>query len=271
MRLPGIDRTFGRTAFGADPARYHAIRPDYPDWVFATLVERCGLSNGTAVLEIGAGSGKATRRLLDLGARPLVAVEPDSRSAAFLREARPDAELQLVIAPFEQVALDEAAFDLGVCATAFHWLDEPAALMKIARLLRPGGWWAVWWNVFGDDRPDPFHEATKVLLGTPRSPSGGTRGVPFALDTAARIEAMRRTGAFDQIELRSGMWSVELDPEQIAGLYATFSDVNARADRQAVLAELERIAREDFHGRVMRNMTTILYTARRSSSTAGAE
>ncbi len=214
------------------------------------------------MFEIGAGTGKATRRLLELGARPLVAIEPDARSAAYLRAANPDAALEVVIAPIEQAVLDQGAFELGVCATAFHWLDEPAALKTIACLLRPGGWWAAWWNVFGDDRPDPFHEATKTLLGTLRSPSAGTRGIPFALDTAARIEAMRRSGAFDQIEHRSGAWSVELDPEQIAGLYATFSDLNARADRQAVLAELERIAREEFHGRVTRNMTTILYLAR---------
>jgi hypothetical protein len=63
-----------------------------------------------------------------------------------------------------------------VSATAFHWLDEDPALVKIASLLRPGGWWAAIWNVFGDDsRPDPFHEATKELLEAPSSPSGWMR------------------------------------------------------------------------------------------------
>jgi hypothetical protein len=42
----GIDRTFGRRAFGTDPASYHSVRPQYPDWVFATLVQRCGLGDG---------------------------------------------------------------------------------------------------------------------------------------------------------------------------------------------------------------------------------
>ena len=49
----GIDRSFGRKAFGADPASYHSVRPQYPDSVFATLVERCGLAAGTSVFEIG--------------------------------------------------------------------------------------------------------------------------------------------------------------------------------------------------------------------------
>ena len=50
-----IDRSFGRTAFGTDSANYHSARPPYPDWVFAALVERCGLADGTTRFEIGPG------------------------------------------------------------------------------------------------------------------------------------------------------------------------------------------------------------------------
>jgi SAM-dependent methyltransferase len=260
----GIDRRFGRSAFGADPARYHWVRPPYPDWVFATLVQRCGLADGTALFEIGPGTGTATRRLLDLGARPLVAIEPDPRLSGYLRTTNPDTALQVMDSTFEEAALDESAFDLGVCATAFHWLEEDSALAKVARLLRPGGWWAMVWNVFGDNsRPDPFHEATKTLLDAPRGPSAGTRGIPFALDSTARVEALRQTGAFDLIEQRSAAWTLELDSEQTVALYATFSDIHAREDRQAVLTELGRIARDEFQDRVIRNMTTSLYIARR--------
>jgi SAM-dependent methyltransferase len=261
-----IDRSFGRRAFGADPATYHSVRPPYPEWVFDTLVERCGLSDGKPVFEIGAGTGTATRRLLDLGARPLIAVEPDPSLAAYLHKNNGDAALHVMVSTFEEAVLNESAFDLGVCATAFHWLEEDFALAKIARLLRPGGWWAMVWNVFGDSsRPDPFHEATKMLLDAPRSPSAGTRGIPFALDSTARVHALRRTDAFDMIEHRHSAWLLELDLEQTVTLYATFSEINARQDRQTVLAELERIARDEFHGRVIRNMMTSLYVARRST------
>ncbi len=260
-----FDRSFGRRAFGADPASYHSIRPPYPDWVFATLVERCGLTEGASVFEIGPGTGTATRGLLDLGARPLIAIEPDPSLAAFLRKDNQDAALEVMVSTFEEAALDESAFDLGVCATAFHWLEENSALAKVARLIRPGGWWAMVWNVFGDSvRPDPFHEATKILLGPLRGPSAGTRGIPFALDNAARGLALEHTRAFELIEYRHCEWSLELDHEQTVALYATFSEINARPDRQAVLTELGRIARDEFGDRVIRNMTTCLYIARRS-------
>jgi SAM-dependent methyltransferase len=265
MSKPVIAKAEGRRAFGDDPAGYHRARPGYPAWLYDTLQARCGLRPGAGVFEIGAGTGIATRRLLDLGADPLVAVEPDPRLAEFLRRSNPDGALQVVVSSFEDAALEASAFDLGVSATAFHWLDEAEALQKVARLLRPGGWWAAVWNAFGDDsRPDPFHEATKHLDGLV-SPSAGSRGVPFALDAEARLAALAATGGFEALDSRTSASSLALDADQTVALYATYSNVSLRPDREAMLAEIGRIARDEFGGRVVRNMTTSLYTARRKS------
>jgi SAM-dependent methyltransferase len=259
-----IDPEFGRVAFGDDPASYHVTRPGYPDWVFETLRDRCHLAPGTATFEIGAGTGTATRRLLDFGANPLLAIEPDSRLVAFLRKTIQDTELSVQVSTFENATIERASFDLGVSATAFHWLNEDTALIKVAELLRPGGWWAMVWNVFGDHiRPDAFHEATNTLLNGPSGLPAAARGTPFALDAEARMEALERTGAFGAIENQASDWSLILDPDQTVALYATFSNITIRPDRKAILAELGRIARDEFHGSVTRNMTTILYTARR--------
>ena len=260
-----LAREFGRQAFGADPAAYHNARPEYPEWVYDTLTSRCGLRRGAAVFEIGAGTGTATRKLLELGADPLLALEPDQRLADFLRANNPDEALTVMVSPFEDAVLEKKAFDLGVSATAFHWLDEVSALAKIASLIRPGGWWAAVWNEFGDDsRPDPFHEATRELLEAPASPSAGERGVPFALDYEARLSALKRSGEFDFVENQTSRWSLALDAEQTVALYATFSNVNARVDRETVLAKLGRIALENFDNRVVRNMMTSLYMGRRA-------
>src|SRR5579871_6640342 len=108
-----IHRTFGRQAFGGDPAGYHAVRPPYPEWVFDLLREKAGLAPNVATFEIGAGTGTATRRLLQLGANPLLAIEPDVRLAAFLRETIPENALAVIVSPFEDAVLSEGRFDLG--------------------------------------------------------------------------------------------------------------------------------------------------------------
>jgi SAM-dependent methyltransferase len=260
-----LDRAFGREAFGADPASYDAVRAGYPDWVFATLQNDCGVGPGSAAFEIGPGTGKATAPLLGLGANPLIAIEPDARLAAFLRGAQASQALDVRIGSFEDAELPAGAFDLGLSATAFHWLDEGPALTKIARLLKPGGWWAALWNVYGDDAyPDPFHEATFGVLAGPASPSMGKGGAPpFALDAAARIAAIDATGAFERVLYRTSHWPLYLTADQTVALYATYSNVVAMPDFPRALADLRRIAETEFAGRVTRNMTTILYLARR--------
>src|SRR5258708_644451 len=220
MKESSIHRTFGRQAFGLDPGGYHAARPSYPDWVFDVLRERCGLAPNAVTFEIGAGTGTATRRLLELGANPLIAVEPDDRLATFLRRTIPDKALTVLIATFEEAALPEASFDLGLSATASHWLTEDLALTKVAKLLRPGGWWAMVWNVFGDShRPDPFHEATKLLLSGSLGPSDGDGDTPFALDTQARLAPLERPQAFAHVELRASAGPLVLDVYQTLHLY----------------------------------------------------
>ncbi len=266
--MADIDRAFGRRAFGDDPRGYDSSRPPYPEWVFETLRDRCGLAPGAAVFEIGAGTGTATRRLLELGAAPLVAVEPDERLAGFLRASTASEDLSLLTQPFEEAVFPRADFDLGVCATAFHWLNEQKALAKIAALLRPGGWWAMVWNVFGDpDRADPFHDATFALLNDgPRSPgNGGPGGVPFALNVQHRMSAFGRRPEFTAVSHEARPWELVLDPDQVVALYSTYSDMTARPapEQRQVLAQLRRIAADEFGGRVVRNMITILYTARR--------
>ncbi len=122
-----------RRLFGGDPGGYDRARPDYPPRVYEILTSRCGLRPGTATLEIGAGTGLATRRLLALGADPLVAVEPDERLAAYLStqmEATGYA-LDVRVGAFEETPLEPASFDLVVSATAFHWLNQPVALAKV--------------------------------------------------------------------------------------------------------------------------------------------
>lgn len=257
----------GRRAFGRDPANYDAARPDYPARVYAILAERCGLAPGAAVFEIGPGTGLATRHLLAAGADPLVAVEPDERLAAVLSARSLGRRMQVVNATFEEVELAPGRFDLGVAATSFHWMEQRAALAKVATLLRPGGWWAMWWNVFGDPaEPDPFHEATKQLLSGGVTPSiAPTFRHPFALDQDARRADLEATGMFEAIEVDLFRWPLVLDTSGMRALYATYSQFAplAEAEREGLLDALGEIADTQFDGRVERRMVTALYTARR--------
>jgi hypothetical protein len=267
MRRIGIEE--GRRAFGADAANYDSARPGYPERVFEVLRDRCGPLAGRQAFEIGAGTGLATRPLLALGLAPLVAVEPDARLASYLRQRSPDSALRIVTASFEDAELARGSFDLGTAATSFHWLDQRTALTKVASLLKSGGWWVCWWNVFGDhERSDAFHEATTDLLARqPRSPSeNADRRMAMPLDTRQRIADLESIDAFDDVSVEILKWTLVLNPAEVRALYATYSQFAAQteAERSRILDGLAQIAAVQFDGRVERNMCTTIYTAKRT-------
>jgi SAM-dependent methyltransferase len=262
-----IPLTAGRYAFGEDPATYAAVRPDYPDALYARLVERCDLRPGTSVFEIGAGTGLATKRLLALGAAPLVVIEPDERLATFLAQTLHDSALRIDRTTFEHAILVPSHFDLGIAATSFHWLAQGPALAKAYAALKPGGWWAMWWTNFGSDAGlDAFQSATDHLFAnTPSSPSHGDQGgPPFALDRERRLHDLASAG-FRNAEVDVWRWNLTYDTNRLVGLYSTFSPIQALAPerRRIFLRDLARIADEQFGGRVERPFTTTLYTAQR--------
>jgi SAM-dependent methyltransferase len=270
--MADVDRSEGRSAFGADPAGYDRARPGYPDRLYEILRTQCGLCRGTRAFEIGPGTGQATRQLLRLGAAPLVVVEPDPRLAAYLENELALTEgagrIEVRQAPFEDVDLAPGSFELGVAATSFHWLDPDVTLAKVARALRQGGWWAMWWNVFGDPvRTDPFHDATQDLLkGLGRSPSAGPAGkLPFALDVDGRAADVARTGAFDDAAGEMIRWTLTLDTARLRSLYATFSEITRlpSEQRERLLDELASVVEDRFGGSVEKPMVTAVYTARR--------
>ena len=258
-----ISRSEGSALFGRDSASYEEARPDYPERVYELLVERCGLTEGCRTIEVGAGSGQATRRIAELGARPLIAVEPDRGFASALESLARTSDHAVVplFTSFESASVPAGSFDLAVGATSFHWLDRAIGPRKLGACLRPGGWLALFWNVFGDPRqPDPFHEATYSLLSRlATSPSHASKGpLPFALDQAARRSDFRAAGADRNFALEELRWTLTQSAEQIRSLYATFSPI-ARlpsADRETLLDSIAAIAANQFGGVVERRMVT---------------
>jgi ubiquinone/menaquinone biosynthesis C-methylase UbiE len=129
--------------FEAGAAAYESARPGYPDEALALLASRLGITAGTTVCDLAAGTGKLTRRLLELGAS-VVAVEPVEGMREHAKATAPGAEI--IDGTAEAIPLPDASVDAVTVAQAFHWFDADVALTEIARVLRPGGGLAILWN-----------------------------------------------------------------------------------------------------------------------------
>jgi ubiquinone/menaquinone biosynthesis C-methylase UbiE len=132
-----------RRSFGSIADRYDRFRPGPPD----EAVQRAVPVGALDVLELGAGTGGLTRRLVRR--HPHVrAVEPDGRMRAILLERAPEAEV--VAGSAEEIPAEDSSFDAVVGASMWHWVDEARALPEVARVLRAGGSFSLLWN--GVDR-----------------------------------------------------------------------------------------------------------------------
>ena len=111
-----------QSGFDADAARYARGRPDYPAEVSGWLTDTLDLEPGKTVIDLGAGTGKFTRPLLQTGAR-VIAVEPVAAMRAKLSADLP--EVEVLDGSATSIPLPDEAVDAIVCAQAFHWFDLP--------------------------------------------------------------------------------------------------------------------------------------------------
>ncbi|HEY8548171.1 MAG TPA: class I SAM-dependent methyltransferase [Acidimicrobiales bacterium] len=201
--MPTLPRSLHRArqvaeSFGTDPQRYDQARPRYPDPLVTRIVEA---SPGSDVLDVGCGTGIASRQLQAAGCTVL-GVEPDPRMAAYARARSP--ELAVEEATFEAWDPVGRTFDAVVAAQSWHWVDPAVGAAKAARVLRPGGLLAIFGHVF--EPPGEVAEAFAAALRrvVPDSPFGDQPARrPLAVYEAGydRVaDAIRETGRFREPE-----------------------------------------------------------------------
>jgi ubiquinone/menaquinone biosynthesis C-methylase UbiE len=123
---------------------YERGRPDYPAAAVSHLVHELKIAAGSAVVELGPGTGKFTRALVSTGA-VITAVEPVEAMRQKLTELLPS--VRVVEGTAEAIPLPDESVEAVVAAQAFHWFRGEEALAEIHRVLKPGRGLGMIWNV----------------------------------------------------------------------------------------------------------------------------
>ena len=156
---------------------YVSGRPGYPPEIEGWLSVQMAVEAGKKVVDLGAGTGKFTARLLQTGAS-VIAVEPVGPMREELQRTYPAVDARDGSAA--RIPVEDESVDAVFCAQAFHWFASKETLTEIKRVLKPGGILGLVWNV-RDESIDWVSALTQIMLpydqGTPRFQSGQWRTV----------------------------------------------------------------------------------------------
>ncbi|MDQ3927639.1 MAG: class I SAM-dependent methyltransferase [Chloroflexota bacterium] len=151
--------------FSTRVENYIKYRPHYPPEVLQTLQQRCGLTPASVIADVGSGTGILTEVFLRNG-NLVYGIEPNQEmreAAERLLAAYPN--FRSLDARAEAIGLPGESVDIVTAGQAYHWFDRAGARAEFARILKPGGWVALVWNL-RQTGTTPFLRAYEHLLNT---------------------------------------------------------------------------------------------------------
>lgn len=201
-------------SFGAAAGAYESGRPDYPreavDWMLAPVV---AADRAVRVADVGAGTGKLTRSIVEAGAE-VVAIDPDPGMLAALREHVHG--VPTFAGTAERMPLPDASVDAVLLGQTWHWVDVAAASAEAARVLRAGGVLGLVWNV--RDESDPWTARLTAAMH-------GSHAEQMLADGGVRVAA-----PFGSIEEQTWSWTRSLTRAAFLDMVSSRSYVITAAD-----------------------------------------
>jgi len=163
--MPDLSKRNPTAGFNGLADLYAKHRPSYPEAALDFIVQRCGLSEATTLVDVGCGTGISSRLFAARGV-PVIGVEPNE-------EMRRQAEATVAAtgpAPIyragraEATGLPDGSASAVLAAQAFHWFAVEPALREFHRILFPHGCAVLVWNE--RDESDPCTAAYGAVVRT---------------------------------------------------------------------------------------------------------
>ncbi len=239
-----------KTTFNTAAALYEAVRPGYPTALVEDIVTRTGLQTDSRLLEVGCGTGKATRPFAARGYE-MVCLDIGTELIGVARAAlKSFPNVSFVQTAFEAWDSPER-FDLVLSATAFHWIDSKVRYVKAAAALKPTGWLAVF-NHHHVRKTEGFFAEVQSLYERYYLPP------PTAQPTDET--ALPGSDAFRSPLRRVYRWSETYTAADYINLLSTYSDHIALPDANSarLFDGITHLIETAYHGQITKHYETRL-------------
>lgn len=126
---------------------YDASRPSYAVELIECLFEKYQLSVDSIVADIGAGTGKFAKQLLDRGCT-VICVEPNADMRTMAEQSLCDySNVTIIDGSDSNTNVVNHSVDFVSVAQAFHWFDADSFQRECQRILKPHGKVILVWNM----------------------------------------------------------------------------------------------------------------------------
>ena len=258
----GSRQTDRRLTFNEVPDIYDEVRPSYPPPLYDELFEM--LPPHPAIVEVGSGTGQATKAQLARGAI-VQAVEIGPAIASKLRSNLPTDRLQVTVGDFERVAIARSSADAVFSATAYHWISPQAQTDRPAQLLRPGGIVAIvdLIQVAAPEDRGFFEAAQPIYQRYGEGHRGPTAPARDEVDPAIR-GVLEDDTRFGGVVVRRWDWDQTYTAAEYRKLMLSYSGTQMMAPsaRSGLLDDIEAFIDDAYNGKITRPLVAALTTAR---------
>lgn len=244
---------------------YESIRPSYPASIFSTVADYANVGSHARVLEVGCGTGQATRQMESMGWE-IEAIEPGAQLIATAELQKNSPATRFLHSTFENATIEAGAFDVVAAGTSWHWTDPDVAYDKAHSALRPSGTIALFWNAHVPHTALPswapiravYSDIAPQLADLPRL-------TPDRPDYAPETE-LRDTGLFTEIQEHIFPFEISYTAKQFLRLTDTYASHASLAPtvRRRLHEQLRRTIRQDLDGKVAKPYEALLILGRRS-------
>jgi SAM-dependent methyltransferase len=256
-----------RQTFDQVALLYNEIRPRYLDALFSALIKVTGLTPKAKLLEIGPGTGQATKPLAALG-YDITGVELGTSLADVARrELRQYPNVRIVSAAFEEIELPAGTFDLVFAATSFHWIKPELRFSKPHQILKYHGYLAIiHTHYISDEKGDVFFETSQPIYDR------------YDFTDKDRKPSLPKAGEVKPPEMDEGLFHlthfqgfpvvITYSAREFSKLLNTYSNhlASSKEVRDNFLREIEDLINEKFNGSIDRHFLMTLTVAQKNGS-----
>lgn len=225
-------------------AKEYINRTGYSQNVLSVLKNHIEACNGKImrIADVGAGTGKLTADLCDLGLCGY-AVEPnDAMREEGMKLFSGISSFRWSKGTAENTGLPDASVDWVLMGSSFHWTDAPVALKEFHRILKPGGFFTAIWNP-RNIASSPFHtdieETIQKMAPNLKRVSSGSRANMKDME-----KKLLSTPYFSDVFLVEGPHEAIMTRERYMGAWRSVNDIRAQAGEELFEQILQMIERK---------------------------